>query len=59
MTLNSLITQYVAFRRSMGEHFDAIDSLLNTFCRQVGQTLEVDEVDAEQVNAFLNGTGGV
>lgn len=59
MKLNALITQYVTFRQSMGEHFDSIESLLNTFCRQMGQTIEVEEVETAQVNAFLNGTGPV
>ena len=59
MKLKELITQYAAFRKSMGEDFESVESLLNTFCRRIGVEMEVEEIRAEQVEAFLAGTGPV
>jgi integrase/recombinase XerD len=59
MKLKELITQYVAFRKSMGEDFESAESLLNTFCRFVGVEMDVGEIRAERVEAFLVGTGPV
>jgi integrase/recombinase XerD len=55
MKLSALITQYVAFRKSMGEDFQSAESLLKTFCRRLGEDLDLAEVTAEQVQAFVLG----
>ena len=57
MKLNALITQYVAFRKSMGEDFQSAESLLKTFCRRMGEGIELADVSAEHIQAFLVGTG--
>ena len=57
MKLNALITQYVAFRRSMGEDFQSAESLLKTFCRRMGEDIDVADVNAQRVQEFLRGTG--
>jgi site-specific recombinase XerD len=59
MKLNQVITQYVAFRKSMGEDFESAESLLNTFCRRMGVEIDVGEIGAERVATFLAGTGPV
>lgn len=59
MKLSELITQYVAFRKSMGEDFESAASLLNTFCRRMGVEIDVGEIGAERVATFLAGTGPV
>ena len=59
MKLKELITQYAAFRKAMGEEFESAESLLNTFCRYMGVEIEVSEIRAERVEAFLAGTGPV
>lgn len=59
MKLKELITQYAAFRRSMGAEFESAESLLNTFCRRMGMEINVGEIQAEQVEVFLAGTGPV
>ena len=59
MKLQKLITQYVAFRKSMGEDFESAESLLNTFCRRVGVEIDLRNVRAKQVLAFLAGTGPI
>lgn len=59
MKLKELITQYAAFRKSMGADFESAESLLNTFCRRMGVDIDVCEIRAEQVATFLTGTGPV
>jgi site-specific recombinase XerD len=59
MKLQKLITQYVAFRKSMGEDFESAESLLNTFCRRMGVEIDLRNVRAKQVLAFLAGTGPI
>jgi integrase/recombinase XerD len=57
MKLNELITQYVTFRQSMGEDFKSSESLLMTFCRRMGAEIDINDVQTEQVEVFLTGTG--
>jgi integrase/recombinase XerD len=59
MTLNDIVLQYVTFRKSMGEDFTSAESLLRTFCRCMGEKTELADITAEQVLAFLTGTGTV
>jgi site-specific recombinase XerD len=59
MKLKEVITQYAAFRKSMGEDFESAESLLNTFCRRMGVEIDVCQIRAEQVDAFLAGNGPV
>lgn len=59
MKLKTVIVQYVALRQSLGEDGKSAESVLNTFCRQVGQEIDIRDVSAAQVNAFLAGTGPV
>src|SRR4029077_11429295 len=51
--------QYVAFRKSMGDDFSSTESVLETFCRRVGEDTELADVTADHVQAFLIGTGTV
>jgi integrase/recombinase XerD len=57
MRLNEIVLQYVAFRKSMGEDFTSAESLLKTFCRQVGEGIELADISAAHVQTFLTGTG--
>jgi site-specific recombinase XerD len=57
MKLNALITQYVASRQSMGADFQSAESLLKTFCRRMGEDIDVADVKAQLVTDFLRGTG--
>jgi integrase/recombinase XerD len=59
MKLNEVITQYVAFRKSMGEDFESAEGLLNTFCRRMGVEIDIGEIGTERVATFLAGTGPV
>src|SRR5438093_8562143 len=57
MKLKDLITQYVAFRKSMGGDFESADSLLKTFCRRVGVDIDIADIRTERVEEFLTATG--
>lgn len=57
MKLKEVIARYVAFRKSLGEGFTGNESLLGTFCRRMGDEADVTSVSADQVMAFLAGTG--
>src|SRR5262245_44815127 len=57
MKLKDLITQYVAFRKSMGGDFQSAASLLNTFCNRMGVDIDVADIRSERVEEFLAGTG--
>ena len=59
MKLKTVIIQYVALRQAMGEHGKSAERVLNTFCRSVGPEIEIQEVEADQVNVFLAGTGPI
>jgi integrase/recombinase XerD len=59
MTLSEIILQYVAFRKSMGDDFSSAESVLKTLCRRLGEDIELADVTADHVQAFLIGTGTV
>jgi site-specific recombinase XerD len=57
MKLKDLISQYLAFRKSMGGDFDSAASLLNTFCNRMGVDVDLADIRTERVEEFLAGTG--
>jgi integrase len=57
MKLQAIVIRYVAFRKSLGQGFLSNEKVLKSFCRALGHRLEVGEVRAAQVDAFLAGTG--
>lgn len=57
MKLKALIAQYVAFRKALGSGFKSREGRLNAFCRWMGEEINVTDVRAERVTAFLIGTG--
>jgi len=59
MTLNEIVLRYVAFRKSMGDDFSSAESVLKTFCRRVGEDVELADITADHVQAFLVGSGNV
>lgn len=59
MTLRELIEQYITFRKSLGELQGSNAKTLRAFGRAVGNDAGAADVRAEQVEAFLNGTGPV
>jgi len=59
MKLQTLITQFVAWRQSLGERYESQQNILNSFCRRIGPEVEAADVQPEQVNAFLAGAGPI
>jgi integrase/recombinase XerD len=59
MNLHQLIEQYVTFRQTLGERFQTNAAVLRAFGRALGDQTEVAGVQAEQVNAFLAGSGPI
>lgn len=60
MKLIKVITTYVAFKRSLGLHFDSDDRRLRRFCRAVGGVhLDMRDVTPAAVLAYLDGKGPV
>jgi site-specific recombinase XerD len=57
--LQDVIAQYGTLKKSMGEHFASAESVLNTFCRQMGAEIDVEDISADHVATFLAGRGPV
>lgn len=57
MNLQQLIEQFISYRISMGESQGANGRVLRAFGRAVGAGVDITGVSAEQVAAFLAGTG--
>ena len=57
MTIRETIDRYVALRQAAGADFRATASVLSTFCRAVGEAVEVADIPVAHVRAFVNGTG--
>jgi integrase/recombinase XerD len=59
MKLQDVIAQYGTLRTSMGEHFASAASVLHTFCRHMGAEINIEDIGADRVAAFLAGSGPV
>lgn len=57
MNLHQLIQQYVAYRQALGERFQNSAQILRAFGRVIGASADIADVRAEQVSAFLAGSG--
>jgi site-specific recombinase XerD len=57
MTLQSMVEQYAAFRKTLGERFRVNGQVLKAFCRAMGQSANLADVSSEKVSAFLAGQG--
>jgi integrase/recombinase XerD len=59
MNISDLVTQYVVFRRTMGERCKTGEDILRSFCRAVGARKPVTQIRVKTVAAFLAGTGPI
>jgi integrase/recombinase XerD len=57
MNIKHLVTQYVAFRRALGEQCKTREIHLRAFCRVIGPRTPIKRIRLKDVNAFLAGTG--
>jgi integrase/recombinase XerD len=59
MKLTAVIAQYVDFRKSLGEKFEVGAKYLRSFSRGMGESVDLSEVRADRVKAFLDGHGPI
>ena len=59
MTINDLVTRYVAFCRALGERCRTKDFVLRSFCRAIGPRTRISRIRVQDVTAFLGGAGPV
>jgi integrase/recombinase XerD len=52
MTINDLVTQYMAFRRALGKRAKMIEYILRAFCRAVGPQTCVQQIRRSAVSGF-------
>lgn len=55
MRLNDLISQYIEFRQTMGQNFEASAKVLRHFERSMGADLEIGDVRANLIKSYLDG----
>jgi site-specific recombinase XerD len=53
MTMNDLVTQYVAFRRMLGQRAKTTECILRSFCRTVGPQTRVKQIRPGDVSGFF------
>jgi len=53
MTINDLVTQYVAFRRTLGKRAKTVECILRSFCRAVGPQTRVKQIRRSDVSGFF------
>lgn len=56
MTLNDLVTQYLAFRRTLGKRAKMTEYILRAFCRAVGPQARVRQIRRSAVSGFVGGS---
>ena len=59
MNVNDLVTQYVTFRRTLGERCNTTEEILRSFCRVVGLRTPVRQIRLKAVATFLTGAGTI
>jgi len=56
MTINDLVTKFVAFRQMLGHRANATECILRSFCRAVGPQTGVRQIRRQVVSRFLGST---
>jgi integrase len=59
MRLDTLIGNYTAYRKALGESFRTQSQILKAFRRAIGAETEVTDILPGQVNTFLHGAGPI
>jgi integrase/recombinase XerD len=57
MNINTLVTHYVTFRRTLGERCNSTEEILRSFCRTLGPGMHVRQIRLKAVTGFLVGSG--
>ena len=59
MNINDLVTQYVEFRRTLGERCKSNEDVLRSFCRAVGPRTRLARIREKHVTEFPAGSGQI
>ncbi len=59
MRLHAAVSQYITYRKSLGEDFLTNETILKRFVRETDPKINLTEVKPESVNTFLSGTGPI
>ncbi len=59
MKLHTAVTQYITYRKSLGEQFLNPEAHLKAFVRAIGQNKNLSDVQVKQVDTFLAGKGPI
>jgi integrase/recombinase XerD len=59
MNISDLVTQYVAFRRTLGERCKGNEDVLRSFCRAVGPHTRMARIHEKHITEFLTSSGRV
>ena len=59
MNIKILVSEFVAFRRGLGEQCRGKDFILRAFCRAIGPRTPVRRIRVKDVAVFLAGTGPI
>lgn len=57
MKLKKLVKKYTTYCRSLGYKFISGEHQLTSFCRFIGSDIELNQISAERITAFLCGNG--
>jgi len=55
MNITDLVTQYISFRRTLGEQCRTTEAILQAFCRAVGPKTQLNRIRLRAVTEFLAG----
>ena len=53
MNLNQVITQYITYRKSLGEKFKTNERYLKSFCKKIGPLLNIKNITEDMINNYL------
>lgn len=56
MKFEQLISQYIAYRKSLGEKFKTNETFLKAFCKAMGSSKSIKSIDENMINDFLYGS---
>ena len=59
MNLKELIERYITYRQTLGAKFYATGAILRAFARFMGEKINLNDVPAERVAAYLSGDGPI
>ena len=59
MKLKTLLLNYIAHRKAMGEKFRTNEDMLKAFCKYMGDDIAIECISPEKIEAYLHGKGSL